>query len=475
MKNNNSKRKQQATNGQAEFKLVRKLVSSLKPAPENTNIYGEKPPGYADLRESIRKYGVLDPLCVTKDKIVFSGNQRLAAAVDVGQKKVPCLAHNFRWSDLTQAERHAKLVEHNEGRIKLAPTIMRETLVKLDPLKAIYGVRCPQDELIEPGYGDLGELVRVDDWKPRPAITKVLSEHVDHIKQVVFEDRRDFWPLSVRSVFYALMNYNFLRNSGKLQLTFANDDGSYDATGGLLTRLRLNKTIPWTALEDMTRPEDLGSDYVDFRQYVKTILENLFWGYQRGYLTTQENYFALLCEKNTVFTMATQVTRKFQMDCYSMRGFSSIDLEKRIAVRFRKSRKKSLVLFVLSDHDPEGSRIPISVGVNMQRDFGIRKLQIVKVGVTRAQIEKYDLPPMNFAKEKSPNKQWYVERNGGSDAVWELEALPPDVMLADLEQTITNSINVEAFNEQVRLGKEDDVELLKTREKAIEALKDLMI
>src|SRR5690606_9284710 len=108
----------------------------------------------------------------------------------------------------------------------------------------------------------------------------------------------------------------------------------------------------------------------------------------------------------------------------SGRGFGSIDALLDIHQRYEASGKDKLVLIVLSDFDPEGERIPHVIGNCMLGDFDVRagKLEIIKAGVTRTQAEKYDLPSLTFAKESSPNWQWFSDENGGDTTCWELEA-----------------------------------------------------
>jgi hypothetical protein len=71
--------------------------------------------------------------------------------------------------------------------------------------------------------------------------------------------------------------------------------------------------------------------------------------------------------------------------------------------------------------------------------------------VTRQQIEDYDLPAQNFAKESSSNRQWFVERNDGDEAVYELEALDPADMLRDLENVITSVLDMELYQRETEI------------------------
>jgi len=113
----------------------------------------------------------------------------------------------------------------------------------------------------------------------------------------------------------------------------------------------------------------------------------------------------------------------------------------------------------------------------MRDDFDVpeEKLKIVKAGVTREQIDKYRLPPMNFAKELSSSRDWFVSRNGGDETVWELEALDPADMLADLECAVQNVIDIDLFNHEAALWKNEDTPFINAAAaKCAAALKDLI-
>ncbi len=95
-----------ATRSQSDRNLtiVRKRVQSLRPSPENLNLYQAIDPYDPDnvkLQESIRKNGVREPLAVTLDNYVVSGHRRLAAAVHLEQVVVPCIVLDCRRTEMT--------------------------------------------------------------------------------------------------------------------------------------------------------------------------------------------------------------------------------------------------------------------------------------------------------------------------------------------------------------------------------------
>jgi hypothetical protein len=316
-------------------------------------------------------------------------------------------------------------------------------------------------------------------------------EHVKYALQVI-EERRPYWPLSVRGVHYPLLNFKFIRgylwpHRGKpgfgtrQTLYYANDAGSYAATSDLLTRLRLNGTVPWEALDDPTRPATVPRPFKNVQQFLRQEAKNVFRGYWRDLLQTQPHYVAVLVEKNTVYHMALQVTRKYQVPTFSARGLDSIDSFHDIHLEYIRSGKEGFILIVLSDYDPEGELIPHDAGRRFRDDFGVRDPRIYKAGVTREQIIRHTLPPMNFAKESSSNFDWYVGRNRdwlvehGYEAgtVWELEALEPAVMLANLDAVIRSVLDLDLFNREAAVEQEEARHVQAAQRAACEALRGI--
>jgi hypothetical protein len=77
----------------------------------------------------------------------------------------------------------------------------------------------------------------------------------------------------------------------------------------------------------------------------------------------------------------------------------------------------------------------------------------VKVALTAEQVRRYALPPNMVAKESSPNYAKFVAKHGHN--VFEVEALPPAQLQAELRQAIDAVIDRAAFNAELDREKQD--------------------
>ena len=239
-----------------DFKVVRKRVASLKPSPENGQIYREvssQNSDVIDLAKSIKRNGLREPLVVTKDRYVVSGHRRLAALQLIGQKQASCLVLACSRSDLSKDEYLALLRDYNRQRVKNPAELVRETMIDIDPDEAWDSLRKRRQDWKYNDRLNRVEALAIEGKPSRHGVSAEKQQHVAHIKKVVFQDRRNYWPLAVRAIHYPLLNYEFERNT-RLGLKYANDKRSYDATSDLLTRMRISGDIPWGAITDGTRP-----------------------------------------------------------------------------------------------------------------------------------------------------------------------------------------------------------------------------
>lgn len=116
---------------------VRRIrVDRIHPSPENALLYRSVDPRDPDvqaLAESIREYGVREPLVLTEDLYILSGHRRWMAARLAGLSHVPCRIKSLRYHDCTEDEIVRLLREHNRQRVKTVDEMLREEVVSVDP------------------------------------------------------------------------------------------------------------------------------------------------------------------------------------------------------------------------------------------------------------------------------------------------------------------------------------------------------
>ncbi|MCJ7616002.1 MAG: ParB N-terminal domain-containing protein, partial [Desulfobacterales bacterium] len=111
---------------------ILKSPKELKPHKTNTQIYGTEIVD-ADLVESIKNKGILEPIVILEDDTILSGHRRWLAAKELKLERVPCRSMSFS-DELDEKE---ALIEFNRQRSKTYSQRMNEA----DLLTSVYSER----------------------------------------------------------------------------------------------------------------------------------------------------------------------------------------------------------------------------------------------------------------------------------------------------------------------------------------------
>jgi hypothetical protein len=202
------------------------------------------------------------------------------------------------------------LREHNRQRNKTVAEQIMEELVDIDPDKAYQNLKMSRLQSLQAPKGNGFLPLEIEGKKKRYGISAAKADHVKLIRKVVYEELKDYWPLSIRRVHYSLLNHHFYRNISQ-KLLYQNDARSYSTTSNLITRLRIKGEIEWAAFDDFTRPLREFRAFRNVREYVDQEINSLFEGYWRDLLQSQDRQIECVCEKNTVYHLALRVMIAF--------------------------------------------------------------------------------------------------------------------------------------------------------------------
>lgn len=464
----NGKRRRRQNNGNGELDhvpILEKPLAEIRPSPENDTLYrpvDPNDPEIIELARSIWQFGVREPLVLTLDGYILSGHRRFAAAKLAGLKTVPCRIENSKRED--DIDRHVLLLrEYNRQRDKSLAEKLREEIVNADPReshRALTEFRQQQSQLASPSIDIRG-------LKSRAAISAAKRPFLDAVIRVL-NGRRAFWPLSDRSIHYALLNDPPLRHASKPDSRYGNTGQSYKSLVDLLTRGRLDGSIPWAAIADPTRPVTTWDVWPGPRPFIRNELNSFLKGYYRNLMQSQPNHVEIVGEKNTIASILKPVAMEYTIPLTIGRGYCSLPPRYVMYERYRLSGKDKLVLLIVSDFDPDGEEIAHSFARSMRDDFGIDEVHPVKVALTGEQVRAYGLPPQMTAKESSRHHDRFVAQHGKD--VFEVEALDPDRLQQILLDAIDSVIDVDAFNAEVDAETQDAAFLDGVRATVHEAL-----
>lgn len=461
-------RKRNGELGPLSTAAVEVPVGLLKPSPENELLYRRRSldnPDDARFARSIATEGVLVPILVSRDWYVISGHGRLWAALLAGFATVPIVVADVGRETHSEHEWLAILREHNEQRIKGIDERIRELMLDANVIdrQSYLAARLANSGLAPPPMAVPG-LMR------RKTISKAKKPLLDAVLDIL-ESNRKFWPYSVRRLHYAIVSRNPppLIHAGKPNSRYDNDHRCYKALVDLVARARLAGLIDMRAVNDETRPVDLWRTFPNVSSFVGAELKSMFTAYWRDLMQSQSRHIEIVAEKLTVAPIIKDVAAEFCIPMVVGRGYCSLEPRFAMAKRFRDSGKRQLVLLMLSDHDPDGECIAESFVRSMRDDFNVQGIHAVKVAITHAQVEKYNIPPILKAKPTSSRYRKFADSYG--DDAHELEALAPEQLQDILREAIHGVIDAERYNAELEEEERDIARLTAIRKVVLEALK----
>lgn len=451
-------------------------IRSIKPSPENDDIYGAVDPKNPDLiylANDIIRNGIREPLQVSSDGFIVSGHLRYAAAKLAKLKTIPVVYVALERADHDAHEWKKILRGYNHQRVKSKAVRLREMALDIDPDLAHRQLIEEREER----QRDSPPSIIITGEKIRSAISKRKQEFLAAAIRVI-NDLKKYWPLSVRQVHYGLLNFPPLRNSskGKQRARYANDLKSYQDLCDLLGRARLNGSIPFRAITDATRPRSGTYFHADAATFASIEIGNLFHGYRRDLMQSQSDHVELIVEKMTVQNIIQPIANRYCVPMTVGRGYCSIEPRHDIVQRYLRSGKDRLILLIASDFDPDGEEIAESFARSIRDDFDIDEcyLDAHKILLRDDQISDWSLPPNKMeAKITSAQYQKFMKRYGTNE-VYELEAVPPDQLQSAIVEAIEAVIDLDAFNEEIAAEKSDAVTLKAMKNEAAESFSDML-
>ena len=371
----------------------------------------------------------------------------MEAAKYLGLETVPVRFKDINFAELSKPERLEELRSFNQQRDKTPGEKIREQVLHIDPEEAYATLRRQRaTQRLDTATSN----VDPGGVKKRKRIT---TPQFLKAAQKVILDNEEYWPLTVRRVHYLLLNNPPLRHDKKPGSRYENNKNSYQALTNLLIRARLEGLVPLHAIEDTTRPIQLGGGFSSYEVFIRQESENFLQDYSRNLMQGQPHHIEIILEKNALRSIVEKVARDYCIPVTTGRGYSSLSPRCDMYERFKRSGKDKLILLMLTDFDPDGEQIAASFARSMRDDFGVMNIHAVKVALTAEDVELYNLPSDLDAKPSSPNYSKFIKKYGHKAV--ELDAAPVELLQKKLRDAIESVIDVAEFNAQIDLEKED--------------------
>lgn len=262
--------------------------------------------------------------------------------------------------------------------------------------------------------------------------------------------------VTLRQLYYQLVARGIIPNLDK----------EYHKLSGILTDARYCGLADWDAIEDRIRIPHRHPEFDSVLELVE-VAQN---SYRLDRWKDQEYYIELFTEKDAISSVLKPIADEWHIYLNVNRGYSSATAMYDASQRFIEynkigdlNPKKECILLYLGDHDPSG--------LDMVRDIEDRliefgcEIKVIPIALTMDQVKQYN-PPPNPAKITDSRAKNYIAKYGRVS--WEVDALPPDVMI-DL---VNSKIKEHVDEEKMELVKKQEKEDMKQLEEFAETLGD---
>ena len=244
-------------------------------------------------------------------------------------------------------------------------------------------------------------------------------ELINDVQQIIEEYQSAGYSLTLRQVYYQLVARGLIENT----------DRSYRIVGNAVNDGRLAGMIDWHAIEDRTR-------YIRTNSHWNTpadIIKSAAYSYYLDHWKDMENYVEVWVEKDALVGIVQDVCKKWDVPCFSCRGYTSQSEMWAASQRFidKQDEGKDNFLIHLGDHDPSG--IDMTRDINDRLQYFGANVGVNRIALNRDQINTYK-PPPNPAKITDSRAADYIKKHGKTS--WELDALRPEVLTDLIEDEI---------------------------------------
>jgi hypothetical protein len=284
----------------------------------------------------------------------------------------------------------------------------------------------------------------------------------------VIEKHRDWWPLTLRFVYYQLVAAQVIPNKRS----------AYSALSALVTHARIDGRTPWEALEDRGRRTLFASGWSDSAHFQNDQAEDFLRGYRRDLQLRQPEALEVWIEKDALSEIAHRVALPYCVPVVVARGYSSAPYLNEFAkrVRRRADRGQRTRVLYFGDLDPSGWNMLPAMMTTLEQELGLAGLvSAVRCALTPEQVVERRLPySFDALKAKDPRtpryRQWLHDSGFDDSMAVELDALSPDVLSEMIESAIVSHVDLGQLERDMREEDHERQALLVVRDRALAAI-----
>jgi hypothetical protein len=288
--------------------------------------------------------------------------------------------------------------------------------------------------------------------------TKFRAEQARRVQQIC-KGLQEYWPLTLRQVFYQLVNVGMENSKSK-----------YTDLSQLVKFMRLDNYLSWKVIQDESRTLIEKRGFTDAGEFVQQEMECFLDGYTRCLVSDQEKYVEVWCEKHTLRKIIERAAWPYCVRCVFSIGFQSTTFLHEYRVRANKAieLEQIPVILYLGDFDPSGLCMLDAIEQSLKWEMDLPEIEVKRIGLNWDQVEEYNLPANFTAIKKGDTRAKKFREQYGDHGV-ELDALHPETLKKIVEHSIMEKFDMTLFFQQKEIEEveQEKIERLRSRVEAM--------
>lgn len=254
---------------------------------------------------------------------------------------------------------------------------------------------------------------------------------ITQANEILSEYAAQGFDLTLRQLYYQFVARDLISNNQR----------SYKRLGSIVADARDAGLIDWDQIVDRTRNLQSLAHWdspVD-------IIDACAQQFRLDKWSTQPYHVEVWIEKEALIGVVEGVCERHDVSYFACRGYNSQSEQWRAAQRIR-SREVETIILHLGDHDPSG--------IDMTRDikdrfykYGASQVRVERIALNYDQVEEHN-PPPNPTKMTDTRAPDYITMFGEDS--WELDALPPNVIVDLIEERILRYRDEKAWKKMIK-------------------------
>lgn len=310
------------------------------------------------------------------------------------------------------------------------------------------------------------KLVESNNNRNRHGWSKGSLKYLDKVRETL-EGLTDYWPLTLRQVYYSLVS----------SLIIPNVLSEYQKLSRLLSKARLDNLVSWDAIEDRARSRLISGGWHDITHFTMDEMGEFLQGYRRDLLQSQDHAIEIWIEKDALSRICHKVALPYCIPVTVARGFSSVSYVHECRTRIEKNAEEGrrTIILYFGDLDPSGWEMLPAMLETLQVDMKLGdKVEGYRCALNPEQVDLYNLPHSIDAIKPKDTRTKKYKKMFGTLAV-ELDALPPAIFEDIIRQSIEEKLNLIKFHKEKERESEERDRLEEMRDKIDSFLRESLI